>query len=123
MENRQKTLVTFFMLLAFAMCFAGFALGVTWEGGAREGTFAVTSSRRFMPAQASGAPVGAIDLNKASARELADLPGIGPVLAGRIVDYREANGPFAAIGDIVNVNGIGPAILSRIEQYVTVTKC
>jgi competence protein ComEA len=61
-----------------------------------------------------------LDLNTAAAVELELLPGIGPALAQRIVDYREANGPFAQVEDVVNVSGIGPATLDKIKDLVTV---
>jgi competence protein ComEA len=49
-----------------------------------------------------------IDINSASQSELETLPGIGPTTARKIIDYREENGPFQAIEDIMNVSGIGP---------------
>jgi competence ComEA-like helix-hairpin-helix protein len=50
-----------------------------------------------------------LDLNRASVTELRRLPGIGPVGAGRIVEEREANGPFRSVGDLVRVAGFGPS--------------
>ncbi|MBW1953030.1 MAG: helix-hairpin-helix domain-containing protein, partial [Deltaproteobacteria bacterium] len=50
----------------------------------------------------------AIDLNNANARDLEAIPGIGPVLAARIIQYRETNGPFNQIEELSKVNGIGP---------------
>jgi competence protein ComEA len=57
-----------------------------------------------------------IDVNRASASELALLPGIGPALAARIVEERERNGPFASLDDLVRVRGIGPAILAGLAD-------
>jgi competence ComEA-like helix-hairpin-helix protein len=59
------------------------------------------------------APDDRIDLNTASVAELQRLPGIGPVAAGRIVDEREAGGPFRTVGDLVRVAGFGPCGLLR----------
>jgi competence protein ComEA len=70
-------------------------------------------------ATASGAATR-INVNAASAVELEQLPGIGPVLAQRIVDYRRDKGPFAAVEDLLQVQGIGDAILARIRDLVTV---
>ena len=61
-----------------------------------------------------------ININTASDEELTDLPGIGPVLAGRIVEYREAHGPFAAPEDLIHVSGIGEKKLADILPHVTV---
>ena len=63
---------------------------------------------------------GPIDLNSASQSQLESLPGIGPVIAGRIVAYRQANGPFLNVEDLLGVTGIGPSILEKIEGLVTV---
>ncbi len=59
-----------------------------------------------------------INVNAATVEELVDLPGIGPVIAQRIVDYREANGPFASGDDLMKVKGIGIAILGDLEEFV-----
>jgi len=48
------------------------------------------------------------------------LPRIGPTMARRIVEYREVNGPFAAIEDIQNVPGIGPATFEGLKDLITV---
>jgi competence protein ComEA len=60
----------------------------------------------------------AVSINRASARELEALPGIGPVLAGRIVTYRTANGPFRSVDDLINVSGIGPKLLEQLRPHV-----
>jgi competence protein ComEA len=60
-----------------------------------------------------------IDINTATAQELTDLPGIGPVIAGKIVEYREAK-PFDTIEEILEVKGIGPAKFDAIKDRITV---
>jgi len=76
-------------------------------------------------APASPEPAGTpgdarININTASAVELTDLPGIGPVIAQRIIDYREEHGPFAAPEDIMGVSGIGEKTFEKLKDYITV---
>ena len=68
---------------------------------------------------AVGAPVQ-VNINTASVDELAELPGIGPSLAARIVEYRETHGPFRTLEELLNVKGIGPVKLEQIRPYLTV---
>lgn len=69
---------------------------------------------------AAGATPGPLDLNAATETELDALPGIGPVLAARIVAWREAAGRFTRVGELAEVSGIGPRLLADLEPLVTV---
>lgn len=73
-------------------------------------------------AAAGGAAVGGglIDLNRATAAELETLPRIGPALAQRILEWREANGRFRAVTDLRNVSGVGDKIFDGLKDRVTV---
>jgi competence ComEA-like helix-hairpin-helix protein len=71
----------------------------------------------LLPAVAFAAQV---NINTADASLLDTLPGIGPTKAAAIIDYRTAHGPFAAIADIQNVKGIGPATFATLEPLITV---
>ncbi len=62
-----------------------------------------------------------IDINRAEPWLLESLPGIGEVLAQRIVDYRNEHGLFKRIEDLLNVSGIGPATFEKIKDYITVS--
>ena len=64
------------------------------------------SSVRVSPQRAKAKQTGPIALNRASAKELESLDGIGPVLAARIVAYRKVNGPFLNVEDLLKVSGI-----------------
>ncbi len=59
-----------------------------------------------------------LDVNTASAEELVQLPGVGPSLAQRIVDYRQQNGPFQTVDDLQNVPGIGPSKFDRMAPFI-----
>jgi competence ComEA-like helix-hairpin-helix protein len=67
--------------------------------------------------EAPGAP---LDLNGATAAELDALPGIGPVLARRLVEWREANGPFRSIDELEKVPGIGPSMRRKLAAHLRV---
>ncbi len=67
-----------------------------------------------------GGPIYRIDLNRARAPELNQLPGIGSQLSQRIVAYRKTNGLFRSIDDLRKVPGIGPKTLERIRSWVCV---
>lgn len=69
------------------------------------------SSHKLQPGQT-------LDINTASETELTQLPGVGPSLAARILEYRTANGPFQSIDDLQNVSGIGPSKLDKMAPYV-----
>ncbi len=63
---------------------------------------------------------GKVNINTATQNELENLPGIGPSIASRIIEYREQNGKFNKIEDLQNVKGIGDAKFNNIKEYVIV---
>lgn len=62
----------------------------------------------------------ALDLNRATQQDLEALPGIGPALAGRIIEYRQKIGPFRTIDDLEQVSGVGPKKLTQVKPYLTI---
>lgn len=71
-------------------------------------------------AQQPGAPTGLVNLNTASQAELEELPGVGPVTAGRILAWRQAHQRFTRVDELGEVAGIGPKTLARLRPLVTV---
>jgi competence protein ComEA len=74
------------------------------------------------PAMAAGkpAPTAKVNLNTATVEQLTTLPGVGPKLAARIVEYRQKSGAFRSAQELINVRGIGEKNFSKIEASVTV---
>jgi competence protein ComEA len=71
-------------------------------------------------AEAGGsAPGGLISINRATAEQLEELPGIGPALSSRIIAYRDANGGFKTKEDLLNVSGIGDSIFAGFTDLIT----
>jgi competence protein ComEA len=66
-----------------------------------------------------GQPGGLINLNTANAAELETLPAVGAVTASRIIEYREANGPFRSVDDLVHVQGISMKTINALRDLVT----
>ncbi len=61
-----------------------------------------------------------VDLNRATAEQLEGLDGIGAAKARAIIEFREANGPFASVDDLLQVRGIGDKLLAALKPQVTV---
>ena len=91
---------------------------VTVSVPARLASAAVPAETQTEPsAQAASLPV---NINTADAAELAALPGIGKVLAQRILDYRRVHGDFSAVEQLTNVEGIGEGKLESILELITI---
>jgi competence protein ComEA len=68
------------------------------------------------------AAVSAVNLNTASAAQLEELPGIGAKMALRIVEYRQKNGGFKKVEDLMNVKGIGEKAFLKLKPLLTITQ-
>jgi competence protein ComEA len=66
----------------------------------------------------SSEPSGVVNINTASSEELQLLPRVGPALAGRIIEFREANGPFQTVDEILAVKGIGESSFEKLEPFI-----
>jgi competence protein ComEA len=85
-----------------------------------EGTLPTPPLRSSANERSEAITVSLLNINSASAAELETLPGIGPTYAQRIVEYREENGPFVTVEDIIKVKGIGPGTFAKLEDLITI---
>lgn len=86
--------------------------------GSSGGPVAGLTARPGNPGTAPGDAAAPVDLNRAGLAELDALPGIGPVLAGRILQHRNAHGPFREPEDLLAVPGIGPRLFERLRPRI-----
>jgi competence protein ComEA len=102
----------------------GQQLSIPYVGGAGPSNGADSSAPfEVVPETDSPAPPisgDLIDINTATLEELESLPGIGSATAEKIIEFRDQNGPFQQIEDIMNVSGIGPATFDQIKDLITV---
>jgi len=70
---------------------------------------------------AKAAPAQVVNINTAPAEQLERLPGVGPTTAARIVEYRQKNGGFKKIEELMNVRGIGEKAFLKMKSQLTVT--
>ena len=112
-----KVTKTEIFLLVLTLLFAALSAALFFTGRPQSEGYTVTAQRGDdSPRQPESCP---LNINTATAGQLETLDGIGQVLAQRIVDYRNANGPFASVDDLLEVNGIGPGILEAIRPQIT----
>ena len=72
-------------------------------------------------ATATATATAPVNLNTATAEQLATIPGVGPKMAERIIDYRQKNGGFKKVEDLMNVSGVGEKSFLKMKPLITVT--
>ena len=103
--NRKATKITALALLALILSVMTPVFATPANAGTESSATAQTLS---------------VNLNKASSEELQKVPGIGPALAKRIIEFRKENGPFSRVQDLLKVRGIGEKSLKKLAPYLTV---
>lgn len=104
--------------------FLGIVLGLIISGHTNHTT--VILAKHWLPDEEATVTVqpdtfGKININTASADLLTSLPGIGPSLADRIVNYRTENGYFIKLEDLLNVDGLGETKLENISEFICIS--
>lgn len=122
MERQEKFGAIHIVLLVLT---AAFLLSLAWltlrgDAPAEETDDYSVSVERNVPVEELTPMREPININTATAEELQQLPGIGPVLAQAIVDYREEHGPFGSVDELLQISGIGQTKLDNIQNNITV---
>lgn len=111
---KKASAVLIIVTVVFVIFIGGFFLG-------RNLNHTPVQISAYKQTNATAASVtGTVDINTASLTELQTLPGIGPVLAQRIVAYRESYGPFESAWQLANIDGIGEKTIESILDHITV---
>jgi competence protein ComEA len=97
-----------------------------WTNSVMSMVVALVMAIAVGPVRAAQSPAGEgkatpVNLNVATAAELEKLPGVGPAMAARIIEYRQKNGGFKKIEDLMNVKGIAEKAFLKLKPLVTVT--
>lgn len=116
---RLKTAEIVSVLLCLALLVSAAVLASGRERDSEAPALSVTTPEPEVTEAVRGMD-GLVNINTADAEELDGLTGIGPALAGNIIEYREEHGPFESTADIMEVSGIGPATFEKFKDEITV---
>lgn len=120
MDRPGKQTKSEWILLGITAVFLCLVLTLFWQDRSAVEPGLTVQTETEVPEEVLAPDVDPVDINTAGVEELDQLPGIGTVLAGRIIAYREANGPFETVEDLLEVSGIGEAKLAELEGWITV---
>ena len=84
----------------------------------RRGSVVAAGAAGAAGASGTAVPIGPVHLNSATIEQLDALPGVGPVTAQKIVDYRQKHGAFSSVDELDAISGIGPARLDQLRDLV-----
>lgn len=123
MDERGNTVKCEKILLGLTALFLMFLLALFFrDRAAAEAAPVTVEAETAVPQETFMPDVSLLDINSAPVEELAELPGIGEVLAERIVEYRAEHGPFKTVEELTEVSGIGERKLAELEGRVTAGK-
>lgn len=112
---KNKSFVIMIALtLSFMIFIAGYITGISTDRSV------ILSEQLPTDSTTSVYEDGKININNATVSDLIQLPGVGEKLAGNIIAYREDNGPFKSVNELIHVEGIGSKKLSVLTEYLTV---
>lgn len=106
--------------ILFAIAILVAALVVPSAPASAQTAKAASAAKTASPAKARATPTSPVNLNSASVAQLQTLPGIGASTAQRIIEYRQKNGSFKKIEELMNVKGIGEKSFLKLKPMITV---